>query len=142
MSLINIYSKSLRIRVVAAVDRSTPRREVVETFCVSLTTLKQWLKMRREGKDLSPRQFLKTNGILGAVVLSRQKLSEWLVILLLAACSRPVSLALGLPALAPLPLRELPKACGRAVNHLESNPYREGKGQLPGTSELLAFYRL
>ena len=49
-----IYSKDLRIRAVAAVDRGTPRREVVETFSVSLTTLKRWLKMRREGKDLSP----------------------------------------------------------------------------------------
>jgi len=49
-----IYSKDLRIRAVAAVERGTPRREVVETFSVSLTTLKRWLKMRREGKDLSP----------------------------------------------------------------------------------------
>jgi len=31
-----------------------PRREVVEIFSISLTTLKRWLKMRREGKDLSP----------------------------------------------------------------------------------------
>jgi transposase len=36
------------------VDRGVPRREVVEIFSVSLTTLKRWLKMRREGKDLSP----------------------------------------------------------------------------------------
>jgi transposase len=50
-----IYSKDLRIRAVAAVDRGIPRREVVETFSISLTTLKRWLRMRREGKDLSPR---------------------------------------------------------------------------------------
>jgi transposase len=50
-----IYSKDLRTRAVAAVDRGMPRREVVETFRISLTTLKRWLKMRREGKDLSPR---------------------------------------------------------------------------------------
>ena len=31
-----------------------PRREVVEIFAISLTTLKRWMKMRREGKDLSP----------------------------------------------------------------------------------------
>jgi transposase len=49
-----IYSKDLRIRAVDAVDRGMPRREVVETFRISLTTLKRWLKMRREGKDLSP----------------------------------------------------------------------------------------
>ena len=49
-----IYSKDLRIRAVAAVDRGIRRRDVVETFSISLTTLKRWLKMRREGKDLSP----------------------------------------------------------------------------------------
>jgi transposase len=49
-----IYSKELRIRVLAAVDRGMPRREVVEIFSISLTTLKRWIKMSREGKDLSP----------------------------------------------------------------------------------------
>src|SRR5215207_10710223 len=50
-----IYSKDLRIRAVAAAERGMPRREVVETFRISLTTLKRWLRMSREGKDLSPR---------------------------------------------------------------------------------------
>jgi transposase len=49
-----IYSKDLRIRALDAVERGIPRKEVVEIFSVSLTTLKRWLKMRREGKDLSP----------------------------------------------------------------------------------------
>jgi putative transposase len=49
-----IYSKDLRIRAVDAVEGGTPRKEVVQIFSVSLTTLKRWLKMRREGKDLSP----------------------------------------------------------------------------------------
>ena len=49
-----IYLKNLRIRALAAVDRGMPRREVVEIFSISLTILKRWLKMRREGKDLSP----------------------------------------------------------------------------------------
>ena len=49
-----IYSKDLRIRALAAVDQGIPRREVVRIFSVSLTTLKRWLKMSREGKDLSP----------------------------------------------------------------------------------------
>jgi transposase len=55
MSCMEIYSKDLRIRAVAAVERGIPRREVVKTFSISLTTLKRWLKMKREGKDLSPR---------------------------------------------------------------------------------------
>ncbi len=50
----DIYSKDLRMRAVGAVERGIPRRDVVETFSISLTTLKRWLRMRREGKDLSP----------------------------------------------------------------------------------------
>ncbi len=49
-----IYSEDLRVRAVAAVERGIPRREVAQTFSVSLTTLKRWLRMKREGKDLSP----------------------------------------------------------------------------------------
>ena len=49
-----VYSKDLRVRAVDAVERGIPRRDVVETFSVSLTTLKRWLRKRREGEDLSP----------------------------------------------------------------------------------------
>jgi len=49
------YSKDLRLKVLAATDRCTPRREVVETFGISVATLKRWLKKRSEGEDLSPR---------------------------------------------------------------------------------------
>jgi transposase len=49
------YSKDLRLKVLAATDRGAPRREVVETFGISLATLKRWLKKRREGEDLAPR---------------------------------------------------------------------------------------
>jgi transposase len=55
MWCMEIYSKDLRIRAVAAVERGISRREVVETFSISLTTLKRWLRMKREGKDLAPR---------------------------------------------------------------------------------------
>lgn len=55
MRCMQIYSKDLRIRAVAAVERGMPRREVVQTFSISLTTLKRWLRRNREGKDLSPR---------------------------------------------------------------------------------------
>jgi transposase len=54
MSGMDIYSKDLRIRALDAVDRGIPRKDVVETFSISLTTLKRWLRIRREGKDLSP----------------------------------------------------------------------------------------
>ena len=47
----NAYSKDLRLKVLAAVDRGTPRKEVVRTFGLSLAALKRWLKRRREGAE-------------------------------------------------------------------------------------------
>jgi transposase len=54
MASMRIYSKDLRVTAVEAVERGIPRRDVVETFSVSLTTLKRWLRKRREGEDLAP----------------------------------------------------------------------------------------
>ncbi len=51
MSCMEIYSKDLRIRAVDAVEQGIPRREVVDTFSISLTTLKRWLRISREGKQ-------------------------------------------------------------------------------------------
>jgi len=43
------YSKDLRLRVLAAVDRGMPRGEVAETFVgVSVSTVKRYLRLRRE----------------------------------------------------------------------------------------------
>jgi transposase len=39
-----IYSKDLRTRAVEAVERGIPRKDVVETFSVSMRTLKRWLR--------------------------------------------------------------------------------------------------
>jgi transposase len=54
MLRMGIYSKELRLRAVDAVERGIPRMDVVKTFSISLTTLKRWLKKKREGEDLSP----------------------------------------------------------------------------------------
>ncbi len=54
MPSMGIYSKELRLRAVEAVERGIPRKDVVETFSISLTTLKRWLRKRRDGEDLSP----------------------------------------------------------------------------------------
>ncbi len=51
----NAYSKDLRLRVLSAVDRGTPRKEVVKTFGVSVATIGRYLRRRREGLDLAPR---------------------------------------------------------------------------------------
>ena len=49
------YSKDLRIRVLAAVDRGVPREEAAKTFSVSMPTIKRWLKRRRETGDVQPK---------------------------------------------------------------------------------------
>jgi transposase len=49
------YSKDLRLRVLAAVDRGVPREEVARTFSVSMPTIKRWLKRRRETGDVEPK---------------------------------------------------------------------------------------
>jgi transposase len=51
----NAYSKDLRLRVLAAINRGMPRKEVVKTFGVSIATIGRYLRRRREGLDLAPR---------------------------------------------------------------------------------------
>lgn len=51
----NAYSKDLRSRVLAAVDRGDPRARIVETFGVSLATVRRWLRRRRETGEVAPR---------------------------------------------------------------------------------------
>jgi transposase len=51
----NAYSKDLRLRVLEAVDRGLPRKEVADLFGISLSTIKRYVKLRREGRDLAPR---------------------------------------------------------------------------------------
>ena len=49
------YSKDLRLRVLAAVDRGMPRQEVAEVFGVSIPSIKRWLNRRRQTGDVQPR---------------------------------------------------------------------------------------
>ncbi len=51
----NGYSKDLRVKVLGAVERGIPRREAAGLFGVSLSTIKRWLRRRREGEDLAPK---------------------------------------------------------------------------------------
>jgi transposase len=51
----NAYSKDLRLRVLEAVDRGVPRKEIANLFGVSLSTIKRYVKRRKEGEDLEPR---------------------------------------------------------------------------------------
>ncbi len=49
------YSKDLRLKVLAAVDRGMPREQVAKVFGVSVPTIKRWLRRRRETGDVEPK---------------------------------------------------------------------------------------
>ena len=48
----NAYSKDLRLKALAAIDRGILRREVQELFGVSRSTIKRWLKRRSQTGDV------------------------------------------------------------------------------------------
>ena len=49
------YSKDLRLKVLAAVDRGMPRIEVAKVFGVSAPTIRRYLRLRRETGDVEPK---------------------------------------------------------------------------------------
>lgn len=51
----NAYSKDLRVKVVDAVDRGIPRKEVTSIFGISLPTIERYLRRRRQTEDLTPK---------------------------------------------------------------------------------------
>ena len=51
----NAYSLDLRLKVLDALDRGIPRREVVRIFGVSMPTLERYLRRRRRSGDLAPK---------------------------------------------------------------------------------------
>lgn len=48
MPSMNAYSRDLRLKTLAAIDRGIPRRKVADLFGVSRSTIKRWLKRRRQ----------------------------------------------------------------------------------------------
>ena len=51
----NAYLLDLRLKVLDAVDRGIPRKEVVRTFGVSMPTIERYLRRRRQSGDLVPK---------------------------------------------------------------------------------------
>lgn len=49
------YSQDLRTHVLQAVDAGYPRAEIVQMFVISLSTLKRYVKQRREEGHVRPR---------------------------------------------------------------------------------------
>ena len=50
------YSLDLRLKVLAAVDRGIPRKEVVRTYGVSKPTLERYLSLRKQTGEIGPPQ--------------------------------------------------------------------------------------
>jgi len=68
----NAYSKDLRLKTLAAIDRGIPRKVVAELFGVSLSTIKRWLQRRRHTGGVQ------TMKIPGRPSLKGRALREWL----------------------------------------------------------------
>ena len=68
----NAYSKDLRLKVLAAIDRGIPRKEVQDLFGVSRSTIKRWLKRRRLTGDVA------VDEIPGRPSVKGEALREWL----------------------------------------------------------------
>jgi transposase len=49
------YSHDLRQRILRAIDEGKPRAEIIKTFAVSRSTIKRYLKLRRETGDVKPK---------------------------------------------------------------------------------------
>jgi transposase len=68
----NAYSKDLRLKTLAAIDRGMPRKEVADLFGVSLSTIKRWLKRRRLTGDVT------IHKIAGRPSVKGKALRQWL----------------------------------------------------------------
>ena len=72
MSLMNAYSKDLRLKALAAIDRGIPRKEVQDLFGLFRSTIKRWLKRRSLTGDVA------IHKIPGRPSVKGERLREWL----------------------------------------------------------------
>jgi transposase len=72
MISMNAYSRDLRLKTLSAIDRGIPRKEVQDLFGISRSTIKRWLKRRRQSGDV---QIMK---IPGRPSVKGEALREWL----------------------------------------------------------------
>jgi transposase len=68
------YSMDLRERVLAAVDRGMPRKEIVRTLGVSEPTIRRYLRLRRESGSVAPKPPPKRPFSIGQSVEQRRAL--------------------------------------------------------------------
>src|ERR671910_548949 len=72
MISMNAYSRDLRLKTLAAIDRGIPRKEVQDLFGISRSTIKRWLKRRRQTGGVE------TMKIPGRPSVKGEALREWL----------------------------------------------------------------
>src|ERR671916_699502 len=51
----NAYLPDFRLKILDAIDRGIPRREVVRTFSVSIPTIEKYLRRRRQTGGVLPK---------------------------------------------------------------------------------------
>jgi transposase len=51
----NAYSKDLRLKVLDAVERGVPRREVSKLLGISLSTISRYVKLKASGREIAPK---------------------------------------------------------------------------------------
>ena len=51
----NAYSKDLRLKVLSAVERGVPRREVAELLGISLSTISRYVTLKASGREIAPK---------------------------------------------------------------------------------------
>ena len=55
LSCMNAYSEDLRLKVLGAVERGVPRREVSELLGISVSTISRYVKLRASGGQIAPK---------------------------------------------------------------------------------------
>ncbi len=51
----NAYSKDLRLKVLCALERGVPRRQVAELLRISISTISRYVKLKASGEEIAPK---------------------------------------------------------------------------------------
>ncbi len=51
----NAYSKDLRLKVLSAVERGVPRKDVSEFLGISISTISRYVKLKASGREIAPK---------------------------------------------------------------------------------------
>jgi transposase len=51
----NAYSKDLRLKVLSAVERGVPRREISELLGISVSSISRYVQRKASGEQIAPK---------------------------------------------------------------------------------------